>query len=332
MLQNQVYLKNESLQALYLPVGDEFEQVNTCIINQLESMIPLINEIAEHIFHAKGKRLRPLLVLLSAKACGYDGEQHILLAAVIEFLHTATLIHDDVVDASSMRRDRYTVNHLWGDASSVLVGDFIYSRAFQMIVQIGNMDIMRILAKATNTIAEGEILQLSNIKNVNLSYTEYMDIIYRKTAMLFEASSHVAAVLSGASKKVTQALQSFGKHLGTAFQIMDDVLDYSGDEKTMGKNIGDDLAEGKVTLPLIYVMQNGTSAEVNLVAQAIKTCGTAYINDITDIVLKRGAVDHALSAARREADIALEMLNCLPDSQYQEALYDLACFSINRNA
>lgn len=332
MLQNQVYRKNKSLQALYVPVVDEFKQVNAFIRTNLKSSITLINDIDEHIFHAEGKRLRPLLVLLSAKACGYDGQQHISLAAVIEFLHTAMLLHDDVVDTSSMRRGHYTANHLWGNASSVLVGDFVYSRAFQMMVQIENMDIMRVLSQATNVIAEGEVLQLSNLKNVNFSYAEYMDVIYRKTAMLFEASSHAAAILSDASTEVIQTLQSFGRHVGTAFQMMDDILDYNGDEKTMGKNLGDDLAEGKVTLPLIYIMQNGTLSEINLIKKAIKNADTAHINDIIDIVSKCGAIDYTLSIARQQANIAVEKLACLPDSKYRKALHDLACFSVNRNA
>ncbi|MCY4328553.1 MAG: polyprenyl synthetase family protein [Endozoicomonadaceae bacterium] len=330
MLQT-IYKKNNALQELYAPVTDELNQVNAFIHQHLQSTVPLINDIEEHIFLAQSKHLRPLLVLLSAKACGYHAKQHISLAAAIEFLHTATLLHDDVVDTSSMRRGRYTANYLWNNASSVLVGDFIYSRAFQLMVQTGNMEVMKILAQATNTIAEGEVLQLTNLKNIHLSCTEYMDVIYRKTAVLFEVSSHAAAILSNASDEIIRGLKAFGRHLGIAFQLTDDILDYTGDEKIMGKNLGDDIAEGKMTLPLIYVVQNGSPAEVALVKNAVTKCDASCINDIIDVVLKSGSVDYTLSIALKEEKLASEALACLPDSEYRKALKNLALFSVNRN-
>lgn len=314
-----------------MPVVDDFTQVNDFILEQLHSNASLIDQIDEHIFQAGGKRLRPLLVLLTARACGYQEKDHIALAAVIEFLHTATLLHDDVVDVSSMRRGRHTANHLWGNAPSVLVGDFIYSRAFQVMVKIGNLDVMQVLSSATNVIAEGEVLQLMNTKNAHLSHEQYLDVIYRKTAMLFEASSHAAAVLSGCSQDKISAFQTYGKHLGIAFQLIDDALDYSGSAEVMGKNLGDDLAEGKTTLPLIYLMQQGSSAQASLVKQAIENCDKSLLDDITQAVSESGAIDYTLNAAKTQASLAIEAIEGLPDSIYQHTLRDLAQFSISRD-
>ena len=330
MLQNSM-LQDNPLQALYTPVADDFTQVNSFILEQLHSNASLIDEIDEHIFQTGGKRLRPLLVLLTARACGYQEKDHIALAAVIEFLHTATLLHDDVVDVSSMRRGKHTANHLWGNAPSVLVGDFIYSRAFQIMVQIGNIEVMQVLSSATNVISEGEVLQLMNTRNPELSYEQYFDVIYRKTAMLFEASSHAAAVLSGSSLEKTQAFLTYGKHLGLAFQLIDDALDYNGDPEIMGKNLGDDLAEGKATLPLIYLIQQGTPVQADLIKRAITTGDQSLLNDVTQAVCESGAIDYTLDAAKQQASLALDALAYQPDSIYRKTLCDLAHFSVSRD-
>ncbi|MEP2613840.1 polyprenyl synthetase family protein, partial [Marinobacter alexandrii] len=241
-------------QRIYDTVADDFSRVNELIIQRLSSDVPLVEKIAQYIIESGGKRLRPLLVLLSSQATGYAGNNHLKLAAVIEFLHTATLLHDDVVDTSDMRRGRSTANARWGNAPSVLVGDFLYARAFEMMVELESLPIMNVLSHATAVIAEGEVMQLMNVKNPDLTEEQYMKVIHNKTAMLFEAASHSGALLAGASQQQEKALQDYGKHLGLAFQLVDDVLDYRGDAETMGKNVGDDLAEGKATLPLIHAM------------------------------------------------------------------------------
>ena len=238
---------------VYSAVEADFEAVNQLITSSLSSHVPLVEEISNYLIEAGGKRLRPLLVLLSANACGYNGDKHINLATVIEFLHTAMLLHDDVVDASDLRRGRKTVNATWGNPASVLVGDFLHSRAFEMMVEIGNMRVMEILSNATNTIAEGEVQQLTHVRNPNLAEAAYIEVIRRKTAMLFQAASHSGAVLAGATQAQQDRLRDYGLHLGLAFQLIDDVLDYEGSTADLGKNVGDDLAEGKVTLPLIVV-------------------------------------------------------------------------------
>ena len=330
MFQNSLH-HNSALQALYEPVSEDFEAVKQFISGQLHSNAALINDIDDYIFEAGGKRLRPLLVLLTAHACTYEDNQHIILAAIIECLHTATLLHDDVVDSSNMRRGRLTANHLWGNASSVLVGDFIYSRAFQLMVQIGNLDVMDVLASATNTVAEGEVMQLMNTKNANLSIEQYMDIVYCKTAMLFEASSHATAVLAKCEPGKTRALQAYGKHLGLAFQLIDDALDYAGNTEKTGKNIGDDLAEGKATLPLIFLMQQGTKAQAAVIRQAIENSDQSYLDDIMEIIHDSNAIDYTLSAAKAQAELALSTLPVLPDSVYKTALINLAHFSVNRD-
>ncbi|MEP1584919.1 MAG: polyprenyl synthetase family protein, partial [Marinobacter sp.] len=241
-------------QRIYDTVADDFSRVNDLIIKRLSSDVPLVEKIAQYIIESGGKRLRPLLALLSSRALGYERDDHLKLAAVIEFLHTATLLHDDVVDTSDMRRGRSTANARWGNAPSVLVGDFLYARAFEMMVELQNLKIMDVLSHATAVIAEGEVLQLMNVKNADVSEDKYMEVIHNKTAMLFEAASHTGALLAGAEEDQEQAMSAYGKHLGLAFQLVDDVLDYRGDAEAMGKNVGDDLAEGKPTLPLIYAM------------------------------------------------------------------------------
>ncbi len=322
---------NISLQSLYEPVADEFTQVNDFILNQLHSDASLIDDIDEHIFQIKGKRLRPLLVLLTAHACGYEGREHIALAAIIEFLHTATLLHDDVVDVSSMRRGRKTANQLWGNAPSVLVGDFIYSRAFQLMVSIGSMDVMRVLSQATNVIAEGEVLQLMNIKNTTLTHTQYMDVVYRKTAMLFEASSHTAAILSNTPSQIINAMQTYGKHLGLAFQLVDDVLDYTGDMEIMGKNAGEDLNEGKITLPLLYLIHHGTPAQSSLVKKAVETSDASLFEDVFNAVNESGAVSYTMNEAKKQMNLTIDALNILDNSIFRKTLHNLAVFSVFRN-
>ena len=315
----------------YEPVAGDFAAVNQLILDQLHSRVPLVEKIGHYIISAGGKRLRPLVVLLSARACGADSSEQHSLAAIIEFLHTATLLHDDVVDTSDLRRGRSTANALWGNAPSVLVGDFLYSRAFEMMVELGNMQVMQILANATNVIAEGEVLQLSKVRDANTDEATYMEVIRSKTAMLFEAASHSAAVLAGAEADQVEALREFGDALGIAFQLMDDLLDYSGDAAEMGKNVGDDLAEGKPTLPLIYTMRHGTEEQAALVRQAIQKGGTDDITPIREAVTASGALDYTARLAQQHADRAIALLDTLPASEYRDALEQLARFAVKRS-
>ncbi len=315
----------------YEPVAGDFAAVNQLILDQLHSRVPLVEKIGHYIISAGGKRLRPLVVLLSARACGADSSEQHSLAAIIEFLHTATLLHDDVVDTSDLRRGRSTANALWGNAPSVLVGDFLYSRAFEMMVALGNMQVMQILANATNVIAEGEVLQLSKVRDANTDEATYMEVIRSKTAMLFEAASHSAAVLAGAKADQVEALREFGDALGIAFQLMDDLLDYSGDAAEMGKNVGDDLAEGKPTLPLIYTMRHGTEEQAALVRQAIQKGGTEDITPIREAVTASGALDYTARLAQQHTDRAIALLDTLPASEYRDALEQLARFAVKRS-
>jgi len=307
-------------QRIYDTVADDFSRVNDLIIKRLSSDVPLVEKIAQYIIESGGKRLRPLLVLLSSRALGYDRDEHLKLAAVIEFLHTATLLHDDVVDTSDMRRGRSTANARWGNAPSVLVGDFLYARAFEMMVELQNLKIMDVLSHATAVIAEGEVLQLMNVKNPDVSEDKYMEVIHNKTAMLFEAASHTGALLAGADEDQERALSAYGKHLGLAFQLVDDVLDYRGDAETMGKNVGDDLAEGKPTLPLIYAMAQGNDDEKKLIRQAIRRGGLDDLPAILQIVACSGALEYTMEKAREQAALAADCLNTLPASDHKEAL------------
>ena len=319
-------------QAFYQQVvADDFLAVDGIIKRQLTSRVPLVEKIADYITSAGGKRLRPLLVLLCGKALGKEGDDLRLLAATIEFLHTATLLHDDVVDMSGMRRGRATANAQWGNAPSVLVGDFLYSRSFEMMVELGSMPVMQILSKATRIIAEGEVLQLSKVRDASTSEETYMEVIRGKTAMLFEASSHSAAVLAGADEVQTEALRVFGDHLGVAFQLMDDLLDYRGDAQAMGKNVGDDLAEGKPTLPLIHAMREGTPAQAELVRKAIQQGGSQDIESIRATVEAAGSLDYTAQLARHYAEKAIQCLSTLPASQYRDALSELTRFAVARS-
>lgn len=317
-------------QAFYRVVADDFNAVDGIIRKQLTSHVPLVEKIGDYIVSAGGKRLRPLLVLLSGSALGYRNDQLRLLAAIIEFLHTSTLLHDDVVDASGLRRGRSTANALWGNAPSVLVGDFLYARSFEMMVELASMPVMRIISQATRVIAEGEVLQLSKIRDASTTEETYMEVIRGKTAMLFEASSHSAAVLAGAGAEQTEALRRFGDYLGIAFQLVDDLLDYRGDAETLGKNVGDDLAEGKPTLPLIYTMREGTPEQATLVRQAIQKGGIEDLASILEAVETAGALDYTAHKARDYADRAIACLDGLPDSEYRDALVELCRFAVAR--
>lgn len=312
-------------------VEDDFTAVNQLILDSLSSHVPLVEEISEYLIDAGGKRLRPLLVLLAAKSVGYNEKQHIPLAAIIEFLHTAMLLHDDVVDASELRRGRKTVNATWGNPASVLVGDFLHSRAFEMMVEIGNLRVMEILSHATNTIAEGEVQQLTNIRNVNITEQEYMQVISRKTAMLFEAASHSAAELSGATEQQVQALKNYGLHIGQSFQLVDDVLDYQGDTEDLGKNVGDDLAEGKMTLPLIVARARGNAEQANFVEQAILNGSVENLDDMVTVVTETGGLQYTKDLALQQTQAAIECVEALPDSEFKSAMQSLAEFSTSRS-
>jgi octaprenyl-diphosphate synthase len=310
---------------------DDMEAVNALIHSSLSSDVALINQLSSYIVNSGGKRLRPMLVLLAANACGYQGVQHTNLATVIEFIHTATLLHDDVVDASQLRRGNMTANALWGNEASILVGDFLYSRAFEMMVTANDMRIMEIMSHTTNTIAEGEVLQLLNCHDAETTEIRYMDVVSRKTARLFEAAAQIGAVLSKESEQIETALANYGLHLGIAFQLIDDVLDYSASPEDTGKNVGDDLAEGKPTLPLIHAIHKGTPNQARLIRKAIENGGHDNMQAVCAIIESTGGIPYTAKAAQREADLAIEALNPLPDSAYKEALYGLAEFSVNRS-
>ncbi|WP_022964848.1 polyprenyl synthetase family protein [Halopseudomonas pelagia] len=314
----------------YDAVTRDFDEVNALIMRQLHSRVPLVEKIGHYIISAGGKRLRPLVVLLSARACGLEDPRQHSLAAIIEFLHTATLLHDDVVDISDQRRGRSTANALWGNAPSVLVGDFLYSRAFEMMVELGDMQIMQVLANATNVIAEGEVLQLSKVRDASTDEATYMEVIRSKTAMLFEASTHSAGLLANADPAQTEALRGYGNALGIAFQLVDDVLDYSGDAQAMGKNVGDDLAEGKPTLPLIYTMREGTAEQAALVRQAIQKGGIDDIESIQQAVRDCGGLEYTSRLAREQSEEAVRLLQSLPPSIYRDSLEQLARFAVER--
>ena len=300
------------------------EAVDRVIAQRLDSGVALVGTVSQYIISAGGKRIRPALLLMMAGALGYKGTQHHNLAAVVEFIHTATLLHDDVVDESTLRRGRPTANESFGNPASVLVGDFLYSRAFQMMVDAQDMRVMEVLAEATNVIAEGEVLQLMNMHDASLDEAAYLRVIRSKTAKLFEASTRLAAILVKSPKAVEDACAEYGQALGTAFQVIDDLLDYDGDTQELGKNLGDDLREGKSTLPLIIAMQRGTPAERSLIQQAIEHGSVDGLTEIVEIVRKTGALDATRVAALNEAERALATLEYIPDGNYKNALHDLA--------
>jgi len=311
--------------------AEDFAAVNQRILDQLHSDVPLVENIGHYLVEAGGKRLRPLLVLLCARACGYRGESHIDLATIIEFIHTATLLHDDVVDTSDMRRGRLTANAKWGNAPSVLVGDFLYSRAFQMMVALKDMSIMAILSDTTNTIAEGEVQQLVNAGDPEVSEDNYFAVIHKKTGALFEAACETAAVMANCSSEEQTALKLYGRHLGLAFQLVDDALDYRGNPEELGKNVGDDLAEGKPTLPLIYTMANGSKEQALLVKEAIEQRSATKLPEIVEAIEGCGALDYTMERARAAVNDAREQLTFLPDCEQKTALQQLASFAVERN-
>lgn len=307
------------------------QAVDRVIRERLHSEVALIRQVAEYIIGGGGKRLRPALVLLSAGALGYRGTAHHTLAAVVEFIHTATLLHDDVVDESALRRGRPTANTLFGNAASVLVGDFVYSRAFQMMVNINDLRVLRVLADATNVIAEGEVLQLMNCRNADIDEPSYLQVIRYKTAKLFEAAGRLGAILAGAPAATETAMAAYGAHLGTAFQLIDDVLDYSGDADVIGKNVGDDLAEGKATLPLIRVLRHGTAAEAELVRHAVTSGGLGDLAGVLAAIRRIGALDYTKAQAQAEAQAAQAALSAMPATQYRDSLLQLAEFAVTRS-
>lgn len=320
----------KAIQALSKP---DMEAVNQLILAKLKSDVALVNQVGFYIVNGGGKRIRPLIATLGARALGYQGQQHIEIAAIIEFIHTSTLLHDDVVDESNMRRGRDTANAMFGNAASVLVGDFLYSRSFQMMANLNNSKVINILADATNVIAEGEVLQLMNCNDPDTDEANYMDVIYYKTAKLFEAATQIAAVIAEQPTAVEKAMIAYGVHLGAAFQLIDDVLDYTADAQKMGKNVGDDLAEGKPTLPLIHAMQHGTETETALIREAIeKMNGMDNLEQILAILDRNGSLNYCFNKAQTEAERAVEALAILPESKYKQALIALAYIAANRSS
>mgnify|MGYP001585130080 FL=1 len=308
-------------------VEQDFSAVNELIIENLYSKVGLVENIGHYIVDSGGKRLRPVVVLLSALANGYQGKQHLSVAAVIEFIHTATLLHDDVVDVSALRRGRETANQQWGNAPSVLVGDFLYSRAFQMLVDLGDMDIMRVIADATNVISEGEVQQMANAGNADINEQIYFEVIYRKTAKLFESAAQIGAIVASGDQ---QPMADYGKHLGMAFQTIDDVLDYQGDVSTIGKNVGDDLSEGKMTLPLIHARDHLDRNERDMICQAIETKSAEHFSAILSAVQSCGSLDYAVEQAKNQVELAKKSLVGLPESQFKTVMAELADFSVSR--
>lgn len=318
--------------AVFQTVTDDFETVNKIIYEQLASHVPMVEKVAEYIISSGGKRMRPTLVLLSAGMNGGISDTHCELATVIEFLHTATLLHDDVVDTSDMRRGRKTANAMWGNAPSVLVGDFLYARSFELLVKIANLEVMNSLASTTRKIAEGEVMQLMNVKNPNTTEAQYMDVITGKTAILFRASAHTSGIISGCSEEQIEALASYGLNLGLAFQLVDDVLDYSGDAEQLGKNVGDDLAEGKPTLPLIHAMENGTEEEAKLIRSCIRKGSLDMLEEVQAILKRNESIEYVEAKALEHAKIAKDALAGFEDNTYKEALLSLADIAVKRRS
>ncbi len=310
---------------------DDMQAVDQVIRQRLSSDVALVNQLSHYIINSGGKRLRPLLVLLSAKSFAYSGDKHHLLAAIIEFIHTATLLHDDVVDESELRRGNETANALFGNAASVLVGDFLYSRAFEMMVDVDDMRVMQILARTTNVIAEGEVMQLMNVHDAATTEEKYLEVIYCKTAKLFEAATQLGAILCQRNEEEVQAMAAYGRYLGTAFQLIDDVMDYSSNSEEMGKNVGDDLAEGKPTLPLIYAMQQGTTEQAAVIKSAIEKGGYDKIDEVQAIIQQTGSLEYSEKMAQKQAQLAIDELAHLPDSESKTMLENIARLSVYRS-
>ncbi len=317
--------------SIYKLASSDMEAVNSLIQRRLQSEVVLVNQLSAYIINSGGKRLRPLLALLVARACGYKGEHHVDVAAIVEFIHTATLLHDDVVDESDLRRGKETANNVWGNQAAVLVGDFLYSRSFEMMVDVGEMRVMEILANTTNTIAEGEVLQLLNCNDADTSEARYLEVIYSKTAKLFEAACLIGAVLAGLPEEEQASIASYGTHLGTAFQLVDDILDYSASAEEMGKNIGDDLAEGKPTLPLIVALQRSSGDDATLIRKAIEEPGSEdNLASILQIISATDSLSYTREKAELEVNMAIESLACLEDNEFKTALEELARFTTSR--
>lgn len=323
-------MNTEQIKAL---AESDMQAVNKLIQQQVDSDVALINQLGFYIVNSGGKRLRPLLTVLAARALNIQSQQHHTLAAIVEFIHTATLLHDDVVDESTMRRGRETANALFGNQASVLVGDFLYTRSFQMMVSLNSMRVMEILSDSTNRIAQGEVQQLMNCNDPNTTEASYFDVIYGKTARLFEAATQLAAVITGQPDTIERAMQDYGKHLGTAFQLADDLLDYESDAEAMGKNAGDDLAEGKPTLPLLYAMWHANEDDAALIREAIEEAnGLPHLNRILAVMQSTGALDYTRQKANEEADKAITALSAIPESDYKQALIALAHIAVDRNS
>ncbi|WP_038185671.1 octaprenyl diphosphate synthase [Vibrio rhizosphaerae] len=318
----------KAIQAL---TADDMAKVNETILAQLNSDVSLINQLGFYLINSGGKRLRPLLAVLSARALGYTGDAHTKAAAFIEFIHTATLLHDDVVDESDMRRGKATANATFGNAASVLVGDYIYTRSFQMMTQLGSFRVLELMSHAVNVIAEGEVQQLINCNDPDITEDNYMQVIYSKTARLFEAATQIGAILSDAGSDIEKALQDYGRYLGTAFQLIDDLMDYTSDGDEMGKNVGDDLAEGKPTIPLLHAMRTGNPEQVQMIRDAIeKSNGLDHLEAILEILEQTGSLTYTQQKAQEEADKAIQALSIIPDSEYKEALISLANLAVHR--
>ena len=322
----------QNFSEIHALMKSDLVMMDEILVNRLDSNVDLISQMSQYIINSGGKRIRPLLLLLCARATNYKGDYHHSMAVVIELIHTATLLHDDVVDSSSIRRGHETANELWGNAPSVLVGDFLYSRAFEIMVEPNSMQIMKILSKATNQISEGEVLQLLSIKNANVSQTEYFEVIERKTACLFKAACQIAGILAESNKNVINGLGSFGMHLGNAFQIIDDTLDYESNSSVIGKEVGDDLSEGKVTLPMIYALENTKGSEKATLSNAITNADSSNIDNIISILLSVNAFEYSRKVAKNESTKALKFLEVIPNSEYRSALQLLCELSLDRNS
>jgi octaprenyl-diphosphate synthase len=322
----------QNFSEIHALMKSDLVMMDEILVNRLDSNVDLISQMSQYIINSGGKRIRPLLLLLCARATNYKGNYHHPMAVVIELIHTATLLHDDVVDNSSIRRGNETANELWGNAPSVLVGDFLYSRAFEIMVEPNSMQIMKILSKATNQISEGEVLQLLNIKNANVSQSEYFEVIERKTACLFRAACQIAGILAESNKNVINGLGSFGMHLGNAFQIIDDTLDYESNSSVIGKEVGDDLSEGKVTLPMIYALENTKGSEKETLTNAITNADSSNIDHIVNILLSVNAFEYSRKVAKNESTKALKFLEVIPNSEYRSALQLLCELSLDRNS
>ncbi len=324
-------IESFTLERLKAFTAQDMARVNQVIEHHLQSDVVLINQLSQHIIHSGGKRLRPMLVILAAQACAYQGKIDALLAAIIEFIHTATLLHDDVVDDSEMRRGQETASNIWGNEAAVLVGDYLYSRAFQMMVKADSLEIMNLMADTTNTIAQGEVMQLLNINEPDTTEEKYYEVIYSKTACLFEAACKIGAIITQSEAKLQNALGEYGKHLGIAFQLVDDALDYEADSEELGKNVGDDLAEGKPTLPLIFAMQKGSKEESRLIRGAIEEGGLEHIEAITRTIQETGALKYTHQKAIEHAENAKQNLKQLPNSKARQALEFLADYAVERS-